>query len=307
MFGFLVLLLSVLMVMNAAQPLCDTLTQYEDNGQCCNMCEPGKKLSILRCKDPVCEQCSQNEYQETYNIENKCVLQPYCDPNNNFKTPVYDRTKLAVCMCKQGFHCSSERCMTCVPHKQCGPGEEVRYKGNHTHDTVCQRCADGTFSNVTSMDDRCVPHTECPQGYTAEVAGTDRSDTVCVKNKRVHIIVGILVGIIVVALIIVGVFLYCRGNQSLENGKKMKIACVECIGPRGQTTIYKPQEETPFSIAPQTPVENEDASIPEMFSEEIGRSENGKVVCPVEEDGKMARLPRQESHISSSSTINFNQ
>uniref|UniRef100_A0A3B5M8G8 TNFR-Cys domain-containing protein n=1 Tax=Xiphophorus couchianus TaxID=32473 RepID=A0A3B5M8G8_9TELE len=156
--------------MSAAQGFCDPTTQYEVNDQCCKKCRPGTKMTINNCSNPICEPCGPDEYQETYTTEIKCEPQPYCDPNKNLYTGVHDSTKKAVCLCKQGFHCSSEYCETCSPHKQCGPGEGVESKGDQTHDTVCQPCVEGTFSNETSMSDRY---------QTTDVAGTNRSDTVC--------------------------------------------------------------------------------------------------------------------------------
>ncbi|XP_043976382.1 tumor necrosis factor receptor superfamily member 5 isoform X1 [Gambusia affinis] len=312
MFGSQLLLLSVLMGMSAAQSLCDPETQYDLNKQCCMKCGPGTKMTDNNCETPKCEPCGPDEYQETYTIENKCEPQPYCDPNKNMYTGVHDSKKKAVCLCKPGFHCSSEYCEVCRPHKQCGPGQGVKSKGDQTHDTVCQPCMNGTFSNETSMNDRCIEHTKCPPDYTTEVAGTDRSDTVCVKKSRVHVIVGTVMGIFLVACCVFGVFLYCQRKSSLEKGKKLE--CIDCIGP---TAIYGPNEEASLFPGPQTPVENEDRSIPSQedarsftamsfgSAGEHGISENGKIVCSVEEEGKMARLPRQESQVSSSSTVGF--
>uniref|UniRef100_A0A3Q2ST21 CD40 molecule, TNF receptor superfamily member 5 n=1 Tax=Fundulus heteroclitus TaxID=8078 RepID=A0A3Q2ST21_FUNHE len=300
----LLLLLSALMVLSTAEPLCDPLTQYEDNGVCCKMCAPGTKMNVNECNSPICEPCAQDEYHDTYNKEEKCKLQPYCDPNKNFEAPDHHKEKRTICTCKQGFHCSGESCSSCVPHKLCGPGEEVLQKGNTTKDTVCQPCPEGTFSNDTSMEKSCVEHTKCSLGFSAEQPGTDRSDTVCVANKRVHVALGTGLAIFLLALI-GGVVLYCRKNSSFENGKKMVNVCVECIGPTGEVPKYEIEEETKTPMMERTPVETEDSSIPSGCSLEIGRSENGKVVCPVEEEGKYECLSRQESQISASSTVNY--
>lgn len=309
MFGFLLLALSVVTVLSDSSPLCDPLTLYEDNGQCCKKCEPGKKMAEKKCLAPRCEPCDHDEYQQTYTTESKCKPQPYCDPNKNFlQNTDLDPRKKNVCMCKKGFHCSDEECMTCLPHKPCGPGEGVLKEGSHTQDTVCQKCAEGTFSNETSLSGHCVEHTKCSVGFRIGVAGTDRSDTVCVAN-RTHI--GIIVGVVVIfiaAVIAGGFYLHRRGavKWNPENEKKTPNVCVECIGPNGVTPQYETQDEsiTPM-MQPQTPVENEDSSIPSMSSEEHRRSENGNIVCSVEEVGKMAHLPRQESHVSATSTISF--
>ncbi|XP_014835300.1 PREDICTED: tumor necrosis factor receptor superfamily member 5-like [Poecilia mexicana] len=313
MFGFQLLLIGVLMGMSAADLLCDPTTQYGENGQCCMKCGPGTKMTMKDCENPTCEPCGPDEYQETHTTEKQCEAQPYCDHNKNMYVVqnTYNSKTKAVCKCEQGFHCSSESCLTCVPHKQCGPGEGVLSAGNEKDDTVCQPCVEGTFSNETSMYGRCIEHTKCSSDYTTEVAGTNRSDTICVKNSRVHIIVGTVMGIFLAACCVFGVFLYCQRKSNPEKEKKLE--SIDVIGP----TTYGPNEETSLFPGPQTPVENEDRSIPSQedarsFSAmsfgsagEHGRSENGKIVCSVEEEGKMACLPRQESQVSSSSTVGF--
>ncbi|XP_047226856.1 tumor necrosis factor receptor superfamily member 5 isoform X2 [Girardinichthys multiradiatus] len=304
MFEFLLLFLSALLAVSASQPLCDPFTQYENSGQCCQMCGPGTKMLSNNCKHPRCESCGENEFQDTYTTKDKCSPQPYCDPNKNFEAPVPQSKQKIICSCNQGFHCSSEYCITCVPHKTCGPGEGVLYVGNQTQDTVCQKCAEGTFSNETSMIEPCVKHKICSLGFTVGVAGTDRSDTECESNKRLHIIVGTVVALFIAALI-VGWVLHRHSKRSLKNGEKMVNVCVECIGPTRETVKYDPREETMRPMMERTPVETEDSSIPSVFSEEHGRSENGKVVCPVVEEGKAACLPRQESQISASSTTSY--
>lgn len=52
--------------------------------------------------------------------------------DRNFLFPDHKSDKRTICMCKHGFHCSSEECITCVPHTTCKPGHEVQSKGT-TH------------------------------------------------------------------------------------------------------------------------------------------------------------------------------
>ncbi|XP_015228623.1 PREDICTED: tumor necrosis factor receptor superfamily member 5-like isoform X2 [Cyprinodon variegatus] len=298
MFRPLLLLLSALMVVRAAEHLCDTLTQYEKGAQCCQMCEPGKKMIDNNCHAPKCEPCGKDEYLDTYSTEAKCERQPYCDPNKNFVVPVHQIDKKTDCTCKPGFHCSGKACLSCLPHKTCGPGEGVLHKGSPTHDTECQSCPEGTFSNETSMNDGCVKHTECPLGYIATVPGTAQTDTVC-EIQRSHVILPIVLTVVIIALILAGVLFYLKSRKCLKNRKKM--VCVECIGPK-----VEPKEDPTKLMLEKTPVETEDASIPSGISEEHGRSENGKIVCPVVEEGKAECLSRQESQLSASSTVSYN-
>ncbi|KAM7411271.1 hypothetical protein PAMA_021319 [Pampus argenteus] len=113
------------------------------------------------CNEPNCKPCGEKEYREGYTTENKCERQPYCDPNSNFEVAKHtSKTKKTICMCKAGYHFSSEARITCVLNTKCEPGKGVRSKGNQTHDTVCQNCPEGTFSDEASWDGACKKWTE---------------------------------------------------------------------------------------------------------------------------------------------------
>lgn len=47
----------------------------------------------------------------------------------NFQVPVHVITKQTTCTCKDGFHCSTSECITCVPHTTCKPGYGVLSEG----------------------------------------------------------------------------------------------------------------------------------------------------------------------------------
>lgn len=114
------------------------------------------------CQEPQCVPCRSSEYQDKYTKEDKCIKQPYCDASKtwwqtkekktlidtdtfidvarrttlsilftdlHFQAPVNVRTKKSICLCKEGFHCSTTECTTCVPHKTCEPGFGVQSKG----------------------------------------------------------------------------------------------------------------------------------------------------------------------------------
>ncbi|XP_072222938.1 tumor necrosis factor receptor superfamily member 5 isoform X2 [Leuresthes tenuis] len=278
--------LSVLMAMAAAQLHCDPVTQYEKDGQCCNMCSPGNKmLPLSTCTDPTCESCEKNEYQDKYTRDNKCKLQSYCDPNKNFEAAVHKSTKTkTTCMCKQGFHCSSKDCMTCVQDSACGPGFQVQLKGNQMHDTVCQKCPHGTYSNESSSDGVCKKWTECKAGHYLEQSGTDISDNKCVEMERSHLIVICIIPVLLACLIGL-IFYMCRNKSTYVKGTSQD--CVESL-----TTEDEMQREAIQEL--RTPVENEDElSVPEMSTEDHGITENGN--CVAQELGKVEVLSRQES------------
>ncbi|CAJ1084480.1 tumor necrosis factor receptor superfamily member 5-like [Xyrichtys novacula] len=175
------LLVFAFIVVVSAQPQCDPETQYEKNGACCKMCPPGTRmLSSGTCDEPRCEDCGEREYQDKYTTEPKCQRQPYCDPNKNFNQAIHvSKKKATICECKHGFHCSSEQCIICVPHTICPQGKGAKIKGNHSRDTECEVCTDGTFSDVSSWDSECKKWTECGNDYHIKETGTASSDNIC--------------------------------------------------------------------------------------------------------------------------------
>ncbi|XP_070766548.1 tumor necrosis factor receptor superfamily member 5 [Enoplosus armatus] len=313
MHRLLLLLLMMMMMMwasmAAAQPPCDPQTQYEQNGQCCKMCGPGTSMTSLGiCQEPQCRACEQNEYQEKYTNEPQCQRQPYCDPNKNFKVTVHEsKEKRSSCICKLGFHCSSEACLTCVPHTSCEPGRGVRSKGNHTHDTLCQKCHEGTFSSETSWDGVCKKWTECENGYHIQKSGTDISDNICEETSRTHGVLFVFLGLVLV-VVLIAVLLYwqCKVKRGYAKVK----GCVESC----QEEKKEPQRETNVLITPlnpteeestmpevqtsqeegfgRTPEENEDEPSQEM-STDVVFTERGNFVT--QENGKTEILSRQES------------
>lgn len=199
------LLLLTLAVLTRAEPLCDPETQYLMNGECCQKCKPGTSkvsVGVEDCRNPDCKACDENEYMDTYNTERICERQPYCDLNSNFQRPEStSKTERHQCQCKEGFHCSSASCVTCVPHTKCKPGYWAKTIGDQTHDTVCEKCPNGTFSNETSWKSTCKQKTKCLDGVVSK-AGNNDSDDECAPNRLyVGLIVSFVLFVLVVAVV----------------------------------------------------------------------------------------------------------
>ncbi|XP_026188299.1 tumor necrosis factor receptor superfamily member 5 isoform X2 [Mastacembelus armatus] len=276
------------MVMTTAQPRCDPLTQYEQNGQCCKMCGPGTSmLSTSSCLEPQCKECGEREYQDKYTKELNCLRQPYCDPNKNFEVSgQWSKKKKTVCMCKLGFHCSSEECLTCVPHTQCKPGYGAKSIGNHTRDTLCHKCPEGTFSNMSSWNRGCEEWTTCGRGYSIQQRGTDRSDTICEKTSRTHmILMCVFIPIGIIALGVVG-YCLCKG------GAREKGYAKPCCGDKGVTL-----EE--IHVGTQTP---EKAPI---LPQGLSSQEDGGTRTPEENDDSLSQEPQSEPNVILSDKGNF--
>ncbi|XP_061694863.1 tumor necrosis factor receptor superfamily member 5 [Syngnathoides biaculeatus] len=308
-----VALLSAAWVIIAAQPPCDPLTQYIDSGRCCQMCDPGTRMSNLgTCSTPQCLPCDDNEYQDTYTTEDKCQRQPYCDPNKNFQIGEQrSKTEKSTCLCKQGFHCSSDVCLTCVPHRPCEPGWGVVVKGNQTHDTVCHKCPEGTFSNQSSWDSSCMTWTKCEGAYVVGRRGSDSSDVVCEKNQRRHVFIacGVLAVIVILLLAAIKKIWFSRGKEADSKGK----ACVPCDKePTREVFFASPHGVDEEAACPAARVSLEDtgsggSGMPEENEDSPGQaavgdllfSERGNYVT--QENGKAEVLSRQESQ---SMTVN---
>ncbi|XP_020506994.2 tumor necrosis factor receptor superfamily member 5 [Labrus bergylta] len=297
------LLICAFLVITAGQPHCNPENQYEKNGQCCKMCVPGTRMSSIgtgTCDEPQCVDCGENEYQDAYTIERNCQRQPFCDPNKNFKHIVHEnKKKKTICMCEQGFHCSSKECITCVPHTVCPPGEGAKLKGSHTHDTVCETCPVGTFSSESSWDSVCQKWTECESDYHIKEAGTAKSDNICEKDSRLY---GIGIGIgILILIVLIGVVCYKVLVKRGQAEGKFK-SCVEpCWGekhePLREVKAVNPTEEESMlqeECNKITPEENEDDQSLEESSD-VRFTVNGQ---RVQQDSKTEHVSQEESQIS---------
>ncbi|KAF7669490.1 hypothetical protein LDENG_00189510 [Lucifuga dentata] len=300
---------SLMVVVAAAVPPCDPLTQYEQAGECCKKCGPGTRMSSLStCQDPQCQDCRENEYQDSYTTEHSCNLQPYCDPNKNFEVPVNKNTKkMSPCLCKQGYHCSERECIFCTEHTKCQPGFEVESKGDHLHDTVCRVCPAAMFSN--SADGICKKWTECEAGYHIKTNGTSTSDNICEQDSRSHVglIFGVLSCVILAGLGFL-IFKYkCRGNprdnKKMINGGLEPFVEKQIKPDRGDETIIANPTCDEHSLISEVPPSQEEAmKTPEENDDDLitgspRLTENGNFV--VQEGGKEEVLSRQESQVES--------
>ncbi|XP_028265572.1 tumor necrosis factor receptor superfamily member 5 isoform X2 [Parambassis ranga] len=286
--GFSCVLLAVCALMrSAAQPACDPVTQYVDNTDgCCRMCPPGTSMtSLSTCTEPNCSPCGNNEYQDKYTTEQKCTLQPYCDPNKNFKAAVHTSKKSrTTCLCEEGFHCSSKECITCIPHTSCPPGEGAVSIGDHAHDTVCKECPEGSFSDESSWSGACKQWTVCKTGFYVSQRGTARSDNTCVESGPSPAAYVVPILVIMSLLVAVGVFL-CKVKPELF--KRVAKCCMKST----HLPIEAEQDpEAPIRIERITPEENEDD---DSILTGVPLTDNGNVL--VQENGKLEQLSRQES------------
>ncbi|XP_035014897.2 tumor necrosis factor receptor superfamily member 5 isoform X1 [Hippoglossus stenolepis] len=296
-----------MMMLTSAVSRCDPLTQYDQAGQCCTMCAPGTKMLTLgTCSDPQCAECGPHKYQDEYTRDSQCKRQPYCDPNKNLEVSLPEsKKKESTCTCLPGFHCSSVTCVTCVPHTTCEPGQWAKSVGNHTRDTVCESCPEGSFSVGTSSDSVCTKWTECESGFHVQEKGTHVSDIVCEKSLRHQ--GGLIAAAVVIGSLLIVVVLascVCRAGDTKQRAK----GCLEsCRGDRENlprepclllftqvNEIEKDPEPRPSQEEEETkiPEENLEEQRDELLSEAV-LSENGQFVT--QERGKGSIQPQQET------------
>ncbi|KAM9856160.1 tumor necrosis factor receptor superfamily member 5 [Aulostomus maculatus] len=306
----MMMMMGSLLVRTWAQHHCDPLTQYEDGDQCCRKCPPGTSMtSPASCQNPTCKDCGEDEYQEGYTTQTKCERQPYCDPNKNFQDAEQkSKTEESICQCKAGFHCSSDACLTCVPHRVCGPGWMAQSKGNQTHDTVCQRCPEGTFSNDSSPDAVCKKWSECKSGYRIKHGGTGDSDSVCERTPQ-H--VGLIVGVclLVLVLVVLGIMIFVLKAYKGDSQGDLKDCVGLCVG-RNKTPPVALITDAPVAdqaeeefLKSKEQLSQEDSNTPEENEDPPSRSivfsDRGNFVT--EENGKSEILSWQETQTQTSS------
>ncbi|XP_006892818.1 PREDICTED: tumor necrosis factor receptor superfamily member 11A [Elephantulus edwardii] len=163
-------------------PPCSSERQYERSGRCCSKCEPGKYMSskCTTTSESICLPCGPDEYLDTWNEEDKCLLHKVCDTGKALvAVEPGNRTAPRLCACTPGYHWSDD-CACCRRNTQCAPGFGAQHPLQFNKDTVCEPCLAGYFSDAFSSTDKCRPWTNCTFfGKKEERRGTEKSDVVC--------------------------------------------------------------------------------------------------------------------------------
>ncbi|XP_045152003.1 tumor necrosis factor receptor superfamily member 11A [Echinops telfairi] len=163
-------------------PLCTSERHYEHFGRCCSKCQPGKYMSskCTTTSDSECLPCGPDEYLDTWNEEDKCLLHKVCDVGKALvAVEPGNRTAPRRCACTAGYHWSDD-CACCRRNSECAPGFGAQHPLQLNKDTVCEPCPAGFFSDAVSSMDKCRPWTNCTiLGETEKHPGTEKSDVVC--------------------------------------------------------------------------------------------------------------------------------
>ncbi|XP_070560627.1 tumor necrosis factor receptor superfamily member 3-like [Ptychodera flava] len=149
----------------------------------CLKCPPGTYLQKPCAKsrdDTVCAPCPQGSFTSEWNHLESCIACKQCGDNSLGFEGVMDACTAngdAVCACKDGYFWHDHRCQ---PHKSCPPGRGVVVLGSSTHNTVCEKCPAGTFSDVESSSQPCNNQTNCAVlGLDTLEPGSRYQDNIC--------------------------------------------------------------------------------------------------------------------------------
>ncbi|XP_005373234.2 PREDICTED: tumor necrosis factor receptor superfamily member 11A [Chinchilla lanigera] len=226
-------LLAPLQVTFQVTPPCASDRHYGHAGRCCSKCEPGKYMSskCTTTSDSVCLPCGPDEYLDTWNEEDKCLLHKVCDTGKALvAVDPGNRTAPRRCACTAGYHWSQD-CECCRRNAECAPGFGAQHPLQLNMDTVCKPCLAGYFSDSFSSTDKCKPWTNCTVlGKTEEHHGTEKSDVVCsssLPSRKLPqepqmylpslIILLLFVSVALVAAVIFGVYYRKRGKAVTAN------------------------------------------------------------------------------------------
>ncbi|XP_037012318.2 tumor necrosis factor receptor superfamily member 11A isoform X2 [Artibeus jamaicensis] len=226
-------LLGPLQVTFQVAPPCASERHYEHSGRCCRKCEPGTYMSskCTATSDSVCLPCGQDEYLDTWNEEEKCLLHKVCDTGKALVALVPgNRTAPRRCACTAGYHWS-EDCDCCRRNAECAPGFGARHPVRLNRDTVCEPCLMGYFSDTLSSTEKCKPWTNCTSlGATEARHGTNKSDVVCSSSLQSPklsdesqvflpslVILLLFISVVLVAAVISGVYYRKKGKALTAN------------------------------------------------------------------------------------------
>ncbi|XP_070941329.1 tumor necrosis factor receptor superfamily member 11A isoform X4 [Macaca nemestrina] len=135
-------LLARLQVALQIAPPCTSERHYEHLGRCCNKCEPGKYMSskCTTTSDSVCLPCGPDEYLDTWNEEDKCLLHKVCDTGKALvAVDAGNSTAPRRCACTAGYHWSQD-CECCRRNTECAPGLGAQHPSQQGHGVQTLPC-----------------------------------------------------------------------------------------------------------------------------------------------------------------------
>nr|XP_055031782.1 tumor necrosis factor receptor superfamily member 14-like [Misgurnus anguillicaudatus] len=182
--------------------------EYEINGQCCPMCDAGKRV-LMHCDENTsitCISCIKDTYTDSSNGLSKCLQCSVCDLSNGLRVKkACTVTSDTVCEPLPGHYCidvKGKSCLQARKHKTCSPGQYINQTGTEFQNTECADCPAGSYSDGTL----CKLHTNCESlGKIAIKPGTEKDDAECSDNGPSYILPLILTLCVVTVLCVLAV------------------------------------------------------------------------------------------------------
>ncbi|XP_058613970.1 tumor necrosis factor receptor superfamily member 14-like [Onychostoma macrolepis] len=160
--------------------------EYEVNGECCPMCDPGKRV-YRHCDEytsTTCDSCPVMTFTDAPNGFTECLHCSVCDPSNGLRVKqVCTLISDTVCEPLPGYYCVDllSNCKKAMKHSSCSPGQYINQNGTEFRDTVCDVCPGGSYSDGTF----CKLHTNCESLDKLTIKeGTDTTDAECSKHLK---------------------------------------------------------------------------------------------------------------------------
>ncbi|XP_026108978.1 tumor necrosis factor receptor superfamily member 14-like [Carassius auratus] len=223
----LVLFMNIVLCMAA----CNN-AEYEINGECCPMCDSGKRV-YKHCDEftsTTCDSCRTGTYTHIPNGLTECLPCSVCDTSNGLREKqACTVTSDTVCGPLPGYYCidSLYNCKRAKKHSSCSPGQYINQTGTEFRDTVCDHCPAGSYSNVTF----CILHTDCESlDKTTIREGTDTTDAECsdrVSSSLLTVILSVC-GVCCIVIIVIIVQKNIKEKRGLNQVPTQDLANLQC-------------------------------------------------------------------------------
>ncbi|KAG9270930.1 tumor necrosis factor receptor superfamily member 14-like [Astyanax mexicanus] len=237
---------------------CNSL-QFEIDGKCCSMCEPGFYVGRNCTKDTQtrCFPCGDSCYSSEPNHYSECKKCTVCDSGLGLRVKTSCTAfSDSVCEVLDGHYCTDrtgESCSRALRHAPCSPGQFIVNTGTADRDTVCSGCAEGTFSNGSLHT--CQTHSHCElMGMITVSVGTKTADSECSNlRSRLYSIIP-LSGLLILS---VALIINCTVRRRKTEGEQRNRSPSQCEqGNRSlpqceQSDTSPPQCEQGYKSLPQ--------------------------------------------------------
>ncbi|KAL7828796.1 hypothetical protein SRHO_G00324300 [Serrasalmus rhombeus] len=227
-------------------------SEYQSTaGECCPMCSIGQVVyrDCIGDSSTTCKPCYSGTFMNQPNGFTKCFQCKICDKEQGlYNLRACTTISNTVCGVLDGYYCKyrdeNEECTFPLKHRQCEPGEGIKFPGTKDSDTVCEGCPHGFYS---PLGINCTKWTDCSvKDQVKDTEGSSVKDVQCkVKTRERH-------GLIAAAAVFLAL---CTAVLYSVNDKRSAVNNIANNTGGNNTTLKSPIEETaPGSL--NSPEEN---------------------------------------------------